>query len=185
VKYASLSIGYEHICALEPGGQAWCWGHQDVGQLGDSTGVGQSFPRKVVGTTLFRSVTAGDHFTCGIAMDTSLRCWGSAPLAPYAVHLTPALVDGAGFGRILGDDSFLAGVRNHRPVTAGSSFYTGAAPELGTSTLTEIPGGIASITDIALRWATICMIRSDEAVFCVGDVPGYGSSATPVAIPVP
>lgn len=183
--FTSISMAYEHICALETGGQAWCWGHQDVGQLGDSIGGSATTPRQVQGPTRYREIAAGDHFTCAIGLEGGLWCWGSPPLAPYQQSQRPVAMGVTGLRGLMGDDSFLVGLSAGRPLSAGSSWYTGAPEALGGGTLKAMPGGLFGISQIALRWSTICMLRSDQAVLCAGDVPGYGSSATPVAIPAP
>lgn len=183
--FASIAMGYEHICALESNGQAWCWGHQDVGQLGDSLGIGSPVPRQVAGPTRFRSITAGDHFTCAIALDGTTWCWGAPPIQPYRERPTPTMLATAGMSAVVGDYEFMVGLQAHRPLSAGLSWYVGAPEELGGGALTEMPGGLYGIRQIALRWATICMVRSDDVVFCAGEVPGHGSTAEPVAIPAP
>ena len=183
--FASISLGYEHVCALEPDGQAWCWGHQDVGQLGDSSGGSSFIPVRVAGTTRFREINAGNHFTCAVALDRTLWCWGAPPLAPYGEHRTPTSIGIAGFTGLSGDDEFMVGLQATRPLSAGSSWYVGVPEGLGGSRLAEMPGDLYSIRQIALRWAHICMVRSDDLVFCTGNVPGYGLTADPVAIPHP
>ena len=183
--FASISLGYEHACALEPDGQAWCWGHQDVGQLGDSSGTGSFVPVRVAGTTRFREISAGNHFTCAVALDGTLWCWGGPPFAPYRERRTPAPMGASGIRGLSGDDEFIVGVQASRPLSAGSNWYIGVPDGLGGGDFTAMRGDLYGIRQIVLRWANICMVRTDGMVFCAGEVPGYGPSATPVAIPAP
>jgi alpha-tubulin suppressor-like RCC1 family protein len=56
-------------------GVAYCWGHNQAG-LGDGTTSGSWEPVRVVGGLVFREVTAGDQFTCGLTTDDRAYCWG-------------------------------------------------------------------------------------------------------------
>jgi hypothetical protein len=183
--FTAISLGSEHICALDSNAEAWCWGHQDVGQLGDSSSTAQAFPAKVAGGRRFATITAGDHFTCATGSDRSVWCWGAPPLTPFREYQVPVPVGPTGVTTLVAGDEYLVGIQAGRPVAAGAAWYIGVPPEIGGGTLTEMPGGLFSIQQIAMRWANICMVRSDHQVFCVGEVPGFGTTATPVGIPAP
>jgi len=183
--YTSISLGYSHLCALDSNAEAWCWGHGDVGQLGDSFESDRNVPTKVAGGQQYTTITAGDHFTCATGLDRSVWCWGVPPLFPYRNDDVPAAIGSASVTQLIGDDEYMVGIRAGRPVIAGSASYIGIPPELGGGNLTEMPGGLFAVDRIAFRWATICMIRADDQLFCAGDVPGYGLTATPIGIPLP
>ena len=79
-----LSTAGAHTCAVDASGDAWCWGHNVAGQLGDGTelregtsGGSASSPRRVIGVPALAGIApaAGNH-SC--ALDTSGRawCWG-------------------------------------------------------------------------------------------------------------
>lgn len=44
-----LSVDWNHACAALPGGEVWCWGRNDHGQLGDGTQTHRSEPVQVTG----------------------------------------------------------------------------------------------------------------------------------------
>jgi alpha-tubulin suppressor-like RCC1 family protein len=48
-KYGGVSTGYFHTCGVTTGGQAYCWGANDGGELGDGTKTNRSRPVAVVG----------------------------------------------------------------------------------------------------------------------------------------
>jgi alpha-tubulin suppressor-like RCC1 family protein len=81
-----VSAGLEHTCAWNAGGQAWCWGRNVFGQLGDqlpSTQRNQplfkvwqsSLPLlEPVGT--FAGLSAGYNHTCAATSTGTAFCWG-------------------------------------------------------------------------------------------------------------
>jgi alpha-tubulin suppressor-like RCC1 family protein len=74
-----LDGGSTHSCGLTTGGQAWCWGRNAMGQLGDSSAAPSSTPVQVfqqAGVT-FVKVTAGGAHSCGITSAGQAWCWGS------------------------------------------------------------------------------------------------------------
>ena len=80
-RFTALVAGAQHACGLNPNGFAYCWGMNDVGQLGDGTtepGVrdGLPAPRPVAGYRSFISIAAGDFFTCGLTPGGEIYCWG-------------------------------------------------------------------------------------------------------------
>jgi hypothetical protein len=74
----ALSAGNSHTCALNAGGEVFCWGKNDQGQLG----VGSSYPDstapvKVTGLSgVVTSITAGTWHTCALLNSGGVQCWG-------------------------------------------------------------------------------------------------------------
>src|SRR5664280_608193 len=69
--------GYAHTCALAPSGQAYCWGPNWNGRLGDNTTTDRHIPVAVQqGGVTFASMTAGGLHTCGITGAGAAWCWG-------------------------------------------------------------------------------------------------------------
>lgn len=81
----SISAGAIHTCARRDDSTAWCWGHDDRGQLGDgTTGAGPNRVRLTAvqvrkGTGFLMNVTrvsAGDQHSCARRSDGTAWCWG-------------------------------------------------------------------------------------------------------------
>jgi len=77
VTWAGVSAGARHTCAITTTGDAYCWGSNIEGQLGDATGSSSSsVPSPVFTAASFLEITAGGGHSCGITDDQSLLCWG-------------------------------------------------------------------------------------------------------------
>lgn len=78
VTFTDISVGNGHSCAVALGGQAWCWGQNGDGQLGDSTTTTRAGPTAVkqpAGVT-FTTIRAGGHHTCAATSGGQVYCWG-------------------------------------------------------------------------------------------------------------
>lgn len=75
--WTSISAGTLRTCGIRRNGKSYCWGQNDLGQLGDSTTTGRPTPTLIAGNLDFTSIVTGAGFhTCGIA-GSRLYCWGS------------------------------------------------------------------------------------------------------------
>jgi alpha-tubulin suppressor-like RCC1 family protein len=79
VSYVNITGGQMHTCAISTAGQAYCWGYNADGRLGDSTTSLRRVPVAVhpVGTISFASISAGTQHTCGLDGSGQGYCWGS------------------------------------------------------------------------------------------------------------
>jgi alpha-tubulin suppressor-like RCC1 family protein len=72
----SVSTGELHACGLSVDGQAWCWGQNTFGQLGDGTLTNRDVAAPVVTNLRFASLVAGGQHTCGVTAAGAAYCWG-------------------------------------------------------------------------------------------------------------
>jgi hypothetical protein len=74
---SSVSLAYEHSCAVGDDGQAWCWGSNYYGESGDpATLFGfLTVPRRVAGTPALQVTSAYRH-TCA-RTPLGVSCWGA------------------------------------------------------------------------------------------------------------
>jgi alpha-tubulin suppressor-like RCC1 family protein len=65
------------FCAIATDGRAYCWGTNQLGQLGTGDLLGRAEPAAVAGGIRFQSVRPGSTHTCGLDLDGIAWCWGS------------------------------------------------------------------------------------------------------------
>src|SRR5437667_131975 len=75
--FATVSAGIRHTYGLAVTGDAYCWGENIVGQLGDGTATGRLTRGPLVGRGTFAAVSAGDYHTCGVTAACAAYCWGN------------------------------------------------------------------------------------------------------------
>ena len=73
--FETVTAGVDHSCGVGLNGDAYCWGSNFQGQLGDGTTISRSTPVAVSGGHTWADVQAGLH-TCGITVDGLAYCWG-------------------------------------------------------------------------------------------------------------
>ncbi len=85
--FAQVSASpWEHSCGVTTGGAAYCWGSNGSGQLGTDSATDlcgyptpwacSRVPVAVKGGIVFKSVSTGDYFTCGVSTVGDGYCWG-------------------------------------------------------------------------------------------------------------
>jgi alpha-tubulin suppressor-like RCC1 family protein len=73
--WATVSAGDGHTCGVRSNGKLYCWGANEVNQLGDSGG-GATAPRRIGTFEDWSTASAGGDHTCGIRHGGKLYCWG-------------------------------------------------------------------------------------------------------------
>ena len=81
--WASVTAGYNYTCATRTNRALWCWGQNDVGQLGlgwyyEGPGAGNPDPEQVISPAAagWATITAGESHACAIRTGGTLWCWG-------------------------------------------------------------------------------------------------------------
>jgi alpha-tubulin suppressor-like RCC1 family protein len=74
--FKDVVVGPSHACALTTGGEAYCWGSNGGGKLGDGTTTTQVVPTPVTGGLHFVQLSAGLAHTCGLTAAGAAYCWG-------------------------------------------------------------------------------------------------------------
>ena len=181
VAFARLHAA-EHTCGLDSSGQAYCWGSNSYGQLGNNNTAFQKTPVAVQhpsGVT-FASISAGEKHTCALDTTGQAWCWGYGG-------------DGAmGSGIVLGDSvpvavthpagvTFTSLVTEYRHscglTSAGQAYCWGVNSngQLGDNTLTKRgtpvavvqPSGV-TFSQLSVGWSHTCAITSGGQAYCWG-----------------
>ncbi|MCA9335175.1 hypothetical protein KC953_03460 [Candidatus Saccharibacteria bacterium] len=76
-----ISVGMNHACLIA-NAKVYCWGANNVGQLGDGTRTDRSGPTAVNMNGALKSaeimdIATGDGFSCALATNSTVACWGN------------------------------------------------------------------------------------------------------------
>ncbi len=115
---SQVNAGDIHNCAVTPDHQAYCWGWNVFGQIGDgTTSYQRATPTLVKGGLSWRQISAGSYHTCGVTTDNRAYCWGNAG------HLG----DGTTMSRL--KPTLIAGGHSFRQVSAGREHTCGVTTD--------------------------------------------------------
>ncbi len=76
-KSIDITADYYHSCTVLENGNAYCWGDNKYGQLGDGTVIERISPVNVVGLNgQATQITTGDRSSCALLSSGGVKCWG-------------------------------------------------------------------------------------------------------------
>lgn len=171
----SITAGRNSTCVLKLSGQAFCWGWNVNGQLGDGTKTDRFAPTAVVGGLNFTEIAQGYWHGCAIAVDSKAYCWGAGGngrlgTADTVTRLSPAAVA----GNMLFSSIDAGGVHSCGITTTNNAYCWGynRDAELGDGTGQErwIPTAVnapgQTFSSISLGHESTCALRSDLKMYC-------------------
>jgi alpha-tubulin suppressor-like RCC1 family protein len=191
IAFASISAGADHTCgvALSPIGAAYCWGENFHGELGDGTTTERHAPVLVIGGINFVSVSAGGNFTCGLAVNGGVYCWGaggalgngsfaqsSLPVRVASSVTFAAVSAGLEHACALGTDGL--------GYCWGQGQFLGDGVQSDTAHSTPVPlAGNIKFRVLQPSWNGGCAIGQDDQTYCWGQIPRTTFANSPTLLP--
>jgi alpha-tubulin suppressor-like RCC1 family protein len=202
----SLTAGTTHTCGLDADGIAYCWGSDRDGQLGRGAEATEqcaaipcaSRPGQVAGGLRFRTLSAGDRFTCGVAEDGAAYCWGLNDLGQLGTAADQEQCTDARCSRTplpVADapefSTVSAGTFHACALTGGGKAYcwgwmqrTGASSPMFLPDATPVSDDL-SFVQIEAGGLHTCALTAAEQAYCWGiDALGAGPTLLESEVPV-
>ncbi|MGE5183605.1 MAG: RCC1 domain-containing protein [Acidobacteriota bacterium] len=175
-----IAAGAAYTCARQSGGNVWCWGANNHGQLGDATFINHPQAVEVTGITAATAISAGHDQACALDGGEA-RCWGRNDYGqlgdgtnnvtgqPSSAGSAAAIATG-GYGSCL--------VRPDSTVACMGAAWlerigNGATASVSTPTQALVGAGgapLTGVTAIAVG-GVACALAADHRVLCWGINP--------------
>ena len=203
IPFSQITVGGSHTCALTSTGQAYCWGYNPDGRLGDSTFVNPMVPSAVrpLGGIAFTQLSAGNAHTCGLVSSGQAYCWGNNTSGQVGdstnnnTRISPTLVkqpSGVAFASIVSGGSHSCAL-----TSAGQAYCWGYGGDGQTGQNTTIgpkypvavqqPAGV-TFASLSADGNNSCGLTSGGQAYCWGynfyGQVGDGTTTTPCKTPV-
>jgi len=179
--WASVSLGMADTCGVSTAGEAYCWGYNDNGQLGNGTFVDSRVPVLVSGERAWASVTSGPggFHSCGVTAFGEAYCWGrndsgqlGDPSRPVNSSVPVLVSGGHTWTSVTGGSYHSCGV-----TTAGTAYCWGAENSgqlgnggtLGDNSVTPVlvSGGHTWAAVTGGQWHS-CGVTTTDVAYCWG-----------------
>ncbi|WP_409562640.1 RCC1 domain-containing protein [Hyphomicrobium sp. MC8b] len=181
--FVSVDLGESFACALNATGEAWCWGKNNAGQLGNGSSgpaTDNPVPVKVSGDHIFVKLSVSHEGACAIDDAGKGWCWGAnghgqvgdgttnnvrnTPTAVAGDHTVIDIVTGS----CLLDSAGAAwcwGANDYGQLGNGTS-----GPGTNSAVPVAVSGGhvFVSLAQHAMYWAANCGIKADGSAWCWG-----------------
>ncbi|MHB1194470.1 MAG: Ig-like domain-containing protein [Longimicrobiales bacterium] len=176
--WTSISAGWYHACGVTSTHEAYCWGQNVEGQLGDGTSTWRLYPALVAGDHEWASISAGYLHTCGVTTGGAAYCWGRGSYGKLGDgsglnQLSPVAVSGGHTWAAV-----LAGGYHTCGVTTGGTGYCWGYNNHGAGGNVYGNRAIPSPVDGDLKWSSIspgflhtCGVTTAAAGYCWGEGP--------------
>jgi alpha-tubulin suppressor-like RCC1 family protein len=164
LSFSSIVGLADHTCGLALSGEAYCWGRNLYGQVGDGTTEDRLVPTPVASGT-FQSLDGGHEITCGTVAGSNAWCWGwGFRPSPRSTSLPYEWITGHSFLHKCGltvDGSAFCWGRNYRgQLGDGTNDYR--------SSPVPVVGGHRFAT-LSLGDDHTCGLTTSQQLYCWGD----------------
>lgn len=176
-----VTSGYGHRCLVSDQGEAYCWGWNAYGQLGDGTTTDRANPVRVKGLgERVKTISAGTGSTCAALASGAVKCWGQNTYGQLGNGTTrdstlPVQVSGLTRGWIgtgLGDDFACARSMSGDAVCWGDNHHgqlgSGTIGD-GSTTPRAVTGLAGTVRRIAVGSFHACALSFGDGMKCWGN----------------
>lgn len=145
--YQYVSGGILSACALTAQGTTFCWGINQLGEVGDGTTTSRFAPTLVATPLQFSSIEASWLHSCGLTVAGEAHCWGAWQgqlLQQFATHTPAPIPGGHVFTRLFSGGTHTCGIdAQHRAWCWGdnTSGQLGDGTTTGGGTPVLVQGG--------------------------------------------
>lgn len=196
-KFVEIHAGLVHTCGMLDDGATFCWGGNELGQLGDGSRSIRTSPVPVLGGLRFTGLGLGGGHTCGVTSAGAAFCWGlndNGQLGDGSLtdRATPGpVMGGVSLATISGGGAYSCGL-----TSGGEAHCWGwnLFGQLGDGSTTDRPtpaaaGAGFTFTSIATKAFHSCGLTAAGEVYCWGENQdaqlgngGLDRSSTPVKV---
>lgn len=188
VGWTQMSIGWEHACGIHTNGNVYCWGSSTVNGQNQTESTPKPIDTSgVLSGKTVKAISSGYWYTCVIASDNKVYCWGSnsyGQLGNGSItnSRTPVAVDTSGLLNNKTIVSISAGVYQACAIDSDGKAYCwglNSSGQLGNGSTTDSSVPVAVDMSGALYNKTIksiskgrystCVIASDDNGYCWGN----------------
>jgi alpha-tubulin suppressor-like RCC1 family protein len=196
----AASIAGHSTCGITPLGDAWCWGPNVAGELGNGTkSQGAATPAPIATSTRLKAISIGQQHACALDTLGNALCWGNNWFGQLGVgsaggsggffeSFTPvAVLGGLKFVDVVAGGMHSCGLQSTGAVHCwGAGFVLGVANANGyTSLPLEVAPAGAQWERLSRGFAQTCVGAADGALYCWGQRTGEhgdGVAALPTRI---
>jgi len=173
---AQMSAGLYHSCAVTEAGRAYCWGLNEVGQLGDGTTGSAPLPVGLTGALpAFRSVEASYVGSCALSTAGQAFCWGSNERGSLGLGAASSPFPSPVGGALRFQTLSVGGLHACGLTSDGTAYCWGfnRYGQLGTGTTTDAPQPVAvagghRFRSISAGYLHTCAVDTRDRPLCWG-----------------
>lgn len=172
--WKETTAGLNYSCGIRADDTLWCWGGNELGELG--VGMESAIVERPtrVGSRLYRSVHAKHTHTCALGLDGSLACWGNNTTGQVGTGgggLVRSPFTHSGTWKRVSPGAFATcAIRSDDTLWCWGYNLWGELG-LGTTTPTPIPTRVGSSTwrEIDVGFYHACGVQTNGTAWCWGN----------------